>query len=686
MLANEPIVDQVHCKLRHPLPGWGLFVDETAPIQSRVLQFGVSHDEVHHPHGRSLVCRMVLPEEEHFPCPFLPDHSCEVCRTVAAIEAGDVGVGLFEDGVFTACDGEVADDVEAVAAADSPPRHDRNDDLGHKSDESLYFEDVQAPGSRRVDSIAGFTVGVLVAASATDPLVASRTEGPAAIFWRWPVAGHEYTSNVARHTCVIQTAIELVYGVGSKGISYLGSIEGNPHRSMGMCPVVGDVIEILKSLDRAPLRVIKNVRNHYWTVAALILGHGHESILRVPPILRRSGVLALIVLGVLFLVSGPLTAQDDVERLEELEAEREVVLEELAAAAALVDVSQASFEEVAAALDAINGLVDLHQARLEDATQALASAELLVDQAEARREAIEEEAVELRGLVAELAVESFTGENAANGEDLTAFLLSDDPTEAVRRRSLVEFQTGNLGDSLDRLRLLEVEAEQVEAERQRAVDAAVANRQEQLVREEELAMSQDQQVQRVLDVEARLEARLAEAQAVRAFDEELAAEIQQQEEVIAARIRAEAAAKAAAEAAARAAAEAASRPPLTPSGEIVNASGFQVHESVASRVTSMITAASGDGVTLTGSGWRSPERTAELRVINGCPDVYNASPSSCRIPTARPGQSQHERGLAIDFRNCWRGSECFTWLSNNASTYDFFNLPSESWHWSTTGG
>ncbi len=405
----------------------------------------------------------------------------------------------------------------------------------------------------------------------------------------------------------------------------------------------------------------------------------------MPSLLSSSRAFALALVALVFVLTGSATAQEDVERLEELEAEREQVLVDLAAAASLVDASEASFDEVAGALDDLNALVDLQEARLADAAQGVRSAELLVMQAEARREVIEGEAADLRTLVSELAVESFTGENGENGEDLTAFLLNDDPTEAVRRRSLVEFQTGNLGDALDRLRVLEVEAEQVEADRLRAVEAAEANRLEQVERQRELQAAQDQQVQLVVDVEARLEARLAEAQAVRAFDEELAAEIQQQEEAIAARIRAEAAAKAAAEAAARAAAAATSQPPLTPSGEIVNAAGFQVHQSVATNVTNMINAAAADGVTLTGSGWRSPERTAELRVINGCPDVYTASPSSCRIPTARPGQSQHERGLAIDFRSCWRGSDCFVWLSNNAATYDFINLPSESWHWSTTG-
>lgn len=30
-------------------------------------------------------------------------------------------------------------------------------------------------------------------------------------------------------------------------------------------------------------------------------------------------------------------------------------------------------------------------------------------------------------------------------------------------------------------------------------------------------------------------------------------------------------------------------------------------------------------------------------------------------------------------------SECFKWLSKNATTYGFKNLKSEPWHWSTTG-
>jgi len=51
----------------------------------------------------------------------------------------------------------------------------------------------------------------------------------------------------------------------------------------------------------------------------------------------------------------------------------------------------------------------------------------------------------------------------------------------------------------------------------------------------------------------------------------------------------------------------------------------------------------------------------------------------------------HERGLAIDFTNngrliSSRSDPAYVWLSANAGTYGLHNLPSEPWHWSTTGG
>ena len=65
--------------------------------------------------------------------------------------------------------------------------------------------------------------------------------------------------------------------------------------------------------------------------------------------------------------------------------------------------------------------------------------------------------------------------------------------------------------------------------------------------------------------------------------------------------------------------------------------------------------------------------------------------SRCRPPTARPGLSQHELGLAIDFTVNGRvirsrNSDVFRALREVAPGFGFYNLPSEPWHWSTTGG
>lgn len=112
--------------------------------------------------------------------------------------------------------------------------------------------------------------------------------------------------------------------------------------------------------------------------------------------------------------------------------------------------------------------------------------------------------------------------------------------------------------------------------------------------------------------------------------------------------------------------------------------GRGCHESIADRTRQMLEAASSDGVELRGNCWRSSEVQMQLRQQN-CPDPINSPASACSPPTARVGSSNHERGLAIDFSNCSRGSACFNWLSANAARYGFSNLPSESWHWSVDG-
>lgn len=397
----------------------------------------------------------------------------------------------------------------------------------------------------------------------------------------------------------------------------------------------------------------------------------------------------MMLLVAVLAVTMPAGAQEDVEDLEVLKAEREQIQQEAGAQAVKVDAANVDFSVLAQALDDINALVDLQEARLADANQAVRSAEAQVLSAELREAEIAEEVDLLQGEVADLAVASFTGESGKNGEDLTALLLSDDPSEAARRRSLIEFQTGSLSDGIDRLRSLIAEAEVVSEQRRVAVQAAIDGKVEAEARAGELESAMNDQLDLVMAAELRLEARLAEAAVLEEQGSAKAAEIKRQEEVIASRIRQEAARRAAA----IAAEQFKNRPPIATPDEITNVQGVYVHKNIASKVDEMLSAARSDGVDLSGWGYRSNLKQIELRQKHcGTSEfaVWEMAASACSPPTARPGQSMHERGLAIDFTYnggsmTSRSNPGFVWLNNNAHRWGFVNLPSEPWHWSTTG-
>ncbi|MGV9002146.1 MAG: M15 family metallopeptidase [Candidatus Saccharimonadaceae bacterium] len=105
-----------------------------------------------------------------------------------------------------------------------------------------------------------------------------------------------------------------------------------------------------------------------------------------------------------------------------------------------------------------------------------------------------------------------------------------------------------------------------------------------------------------------------------------------------------------------------------------------VNALVSQNVVTMFNAARADGVTLSiTNSFRSYEEQQALR-------AKNCSGNNCSPPTAEPGNSQHERGLAIDFGACnTHSTACYKWLDKNGATYGYYNLDSEAWHWSVSG-
>ena len=132
-------------------------------------------------------------------------------------------------------------------------------------------------------------------------------------------------------------------------------------------------------------------------------------------------------------------------------------------------------------------------------------------------------------------------------------------------------------------------------------------------------------------------------------------------------------------------------PGATP--DLVTVHGIQVARQIGPSLQGLIDAAQADGVRLGGGGYRSPAQQIALRRAH-CGtsdfDIFERPSNQCHPPTARPGHSNHERGLAIDFTSNGRlisthEDAGFRWLADNAARFGFRNLPSEPWHWSVDG-
>lgn len=113
--------------------------------------------------------------------------------------------------------------------------------------------------------------------------------------------------------------------------------------------------------------------------------------------------------------------------------------------------------------------------------------------------------------------------------------------------------------------------------------------------------------------------------------------------------------------------------------------GAPVSSLVSKAVLDIIEDARDDGIDLVID---SSFRTYEEQQV-----IYNNScrNTDCSASTEQPGNSEHERGLAIDFSlvNCrTEDTACYQWMQMNGIKYGFYNLSNsnirEPWHWSTS--
>jgi peptidoglycan hydrolase CwlO-like protein len=397
-------------------------------------------------------------------------------------------------------------------------------------------------------------------------------------------------------------------------------------------------------------------------------------------------------------------------------AERERVRSEQAAVAGELDALEATNEEVTRALADLEANVTDQQALLRDTqrTAELAAASLTQAQEQERRAA--ERIGGLEAMVREVAVEEYMRPSTP---DASMVLRSESIADASRRRAMLDFRAQRDAALLDELRAAR---EDLARSRQQAEQASVRAEQERTEvaqRVEKLEQARTQQADFAASVEARLDATLAEAASLASLDAELAEQIRADEARVAEQLRASRAAQAAqaeaaqarrgdrgsrssragagspGESSSRAAAPAPSRsaPTIQGSGSIVSVRGIRVSSQIAESLQALLSAADADGMTFGGGGYRDPSSQVALRRSNcGSSDyaAYDMPASQCSPPTARPGSSMHEQGLAVDFTYngsliTSRANPGFRWLAANAAGFGFYNLPAEPWHWSVNG-
>ena len=420
---------------------------------------------------------------------------------------------------------------------------------------------------------------------------------------------------------------------------------------------------------------------------------------------RRSLGVSLIVAALAIGLSAPPMATE--AQVANPQAEREKVRAERAQVAAQIDTSKASLSEIDDALEAIEENLRTQEAALARTEAEVAQAEQDIADAEAAIERLGAEITVLREEMRKRAIAAYVN---PPGDDVLSVLQTNDFTTAANRKFYIELRSQGDADVSDRLKGATVDMEHERVKASEAREVAEAKRSEQAERTEAVASAREQQQTLSDSVQASIDDQIERSLDLAETDRELSAQIAREAAERALRIAAERAARDAAirDAEARQAARRAQSNqrddgsetgPIVASGESFASAGVDVcpipgfssgvNCKIQDRVIAMVNAAAADGVTLRGGGWRSSASQISLRKQHcgtSSYAIYQMSSGSCRPPTAKPGSSQHEIGLAIDFSNCSsRSTACFGWLKGNASRFGFYNLPSEAWHWSTSG-
>ena len=324
-----------------------------------------------------------------------------------------------------------------------------------------------------------------------------------------------------------------------------------------------------------------------------------------------------------------------------------IVATEPAAAAtkkSKVDIERANAKQLKAELANVTKQISVQEAKSQSAKQAAQVAAAKLSQARAEEAAVDARLAEVKHSAKSLAVREYMHRDPA--DDIR---LSDNIADVARAEYLHRFAAGSANDLQDALNAARQDKERAVMNAEAASRTAAGRRKAVNDTLNALKSSRDRQLKLVGASEARLNAAIRDSEAA--------------SRIVRGKV------------------------------SLTTTHGITVASSIAGRLGAMLDAAEAQGEHFGGSGYRSSDGQVAARKRN-CGSshyaVYDMPSSRCHPPTARPGQSLHEQGLAVDFT--YNGSIInshsnpgFQWLRANAARYGFYNLPSEAWHWSVNG-
>ena len=369
---------------------------------------------------------------------------------------------------------------------------------------------------------------------------------------------------------------------------------------------------------------------------------------------------AVVVVALAFGQAAPSWAADNpYTRRQQLEAQR-------AQAAAQLNVLRASQAQIQKALDDLDRNVRSQQSAVASASQAADAAATAFDQARRDEARAAAEVASLHDRAADLALDAYMGTSTAATFDM---LRTGNLADISRRQAYRAVALGSTSDTLDQLRAAREDLQARRRAAQRAKDQTTKRKAAVQSRLAALSQAQVQQLKFAGEIENKIAVTSSQSDQLAQQSSQLATQIAAQG---------------------------------TSSSNVVRSSSticlttvrtITVACSIGGQLDKLLGAAAADGFTFTGQGYRSPEQQIAVREKN-CGssqyDVYQMPPNDCHPPTAYPGTSMHEQGLAIDFMAngsliSSHSDPAWQWLNGNAATYGFYNLPVEPWHWSVNG-